>query len=128
MVRVMKMFSHLRILVSAVVSSLGAVGWSLALIAIVQMMSGLCISQLLNDYIMDESNDLKMRKWCFRYYGGFFRAWLTMFQITNGNWGSVGRPLIEEIDPHFAWFFLFYVGTLSFAILRVVAAIFLRQT
>merc|ERR1719310_1810834 len=88
------------------------------------------MTQLLADVITDDSRSLDTRKFIYTYYGTTSRTTLTMFQITMapGAWGLLGRPIIEEVSPAFAWFFVFYVGGVSFAIIRIITALFLRQT
>lgn len=87
------------------------------------------MTQVLADYITDESLDLDLRNFIYTYYGTSSRTTLTMFQIlmAPGTWGALGRPIIEEVSPAFAWFFVLYVGGVSFAIIRIITALFLRQ-
>merc|ERR1712232_1285893 len=77
----------------------------------------------------DESRDLDMRRFIYTYYGTTARSVLTIFQITMapGAWISVGRPLIEEVSPAFAWFFVIYVGGVCFVVIRIITSLFLRQ-
>merc|ERR1719161_2819631 len=95
----------------------------------IEIISGLFMTQLLADAVTDESRELEFRQWLYTHYGTTSRTTLTMFQITMapGAWGLLGRPLIEEVSPAFAWFFVLYVGGVSFAIIRIITALFLRQ-
>merc|ERR1719191_623894 len=89
------------------------------------------MTQILADAITDLDNgfDEKFRQWLYVHYGTTSRTVLTMFQITlaPGAWGVVGRPVIE-MNPLFAWFYIAYVGGVSFAVIRVITTLFLRQT
>merc|ERR1719171_2667900 len=53
-----------------------------------------------------------------------------MFEITiaPGAWSSIARPLIEEVSPAWSIFFVGYVSVVTFAIIRVITAVFLRET
>eukprot|EP00746_Dinoflagellata_sp_MGD_P108699 gnl/MRDRNA2_/MRDRNA2_46458_c0_seq1.p1 gnl/MRDRNA2_/MRDRNA2_46458_c0~~gnl/MRDRNA2_/MRDRNA2_46458_c0_seq1.p1 ORF type:complete len:290 (-),score=45.26 gnl/MRDRNA2_/MRDRNA2_46458_c0_seq1:99-908(-) len=120
----------LRILIKAIFAGFSALFWSFMLLIFLEVLSALFMTQLLADALTDEKLELDMRKFIYTYYGTTSRTTLTMFQITlaPGSWAVVGRPLIEEVSPAFAWFFVFYVGGVSFAIIRIVTALFLRDT
>merc|ERR1719359_422433 len=53
-----------------------------------------------------------------------------MFEITfaPGAWAKVARPIIEEVNGFYALFFVGYVSGVTFAIIRVITAVFLRET
>ena len=53
-----------------------------------------------------------------------------MFEITlsPGTWGKCGRILIDQVDRKYSFFFVGYLSFISFAIMRVIAAIFLKET
>merc|ERR1719375_2521585 len=99
------------------------------MLAMIEIIAGLFMTQLLADAILDKSFDEEFRQWLYTYYGTTSRTVLTMFQITMapGAWGVVGRPVIEKVSPLYAWFFIIYVGGVSFAVIRVITALFLRQ-
>ena len=92
-VRVLKVFHHLRVLAIAIYSSVGALVWSMVLLTIVQLLSAILIGQVVVDYLMDASGDLEDRREVFRYFGSATSGWLTMFEITlaPGAWGEIGK-------------------------------------
>lgn len=53
-----------------------------------------------------------------------------MFEITigSGNWAKPGRLLIFHVDPLFAMYFVPYVACVTFATIRIVSALFLKET
>merc|ERR1719324_697857 len=53
-----------------------------------------------------------------------------MFEITvaPGAWAAIGRLIIFEVDGLYAIFFLGYVWGVTFAIIRVITALFLKNT
>merc|ERR1719197_1916621 len=55
---------------------------------------------------------------------------LTLFQMTiaPGGWGKVGRLLIYKVNHYYWLFFIPYVWGVTFAIVRVISAIFLKET
>merc|ERR1719281_1027353 len=96
----------------------------------IEVVAALFMTQVLADSIGDLNLDIELRRFLYTYYGTTSRTTLTMFQITMapGAWGLLGRPIIEEVNAGFAWFFVLYVGGVSFAIIRIITALFLRQT
>jgi len=120
----------LRILIKSISTSFGYLFWSLGFLTIVQIISALFMTQLLASALNDESLDLDLRLFIYTYYGTTSRSILTMFQVTMapGSWSVVGRRIIEEVNPAFAWFYIAYVGGVSFAVVRIITALFLRKT
>lgn len=129
-VRTMNLFRSLRILTKTIVSSIGALGWSMVLLGVIQVIGALFLSQILSDVIFDESRSMETRMHVYTYYGSALRAWLTMFEITfaPGAWAKVGRPLIEDVHEAYSLYFIGYVAGVTFAIIRVITAVFLRET
>lgn len=120
----------LRVLMKSISHSLFPIFWSFVLLALICIVAALFLTQVLADTITDPDRDLDTRKFIYTYYGTMSRTTLTMFQVTMapGAWSIVGRRIIEEVNPGFAWFFLVYVAGVSFAIIRIITALFLSQT
>merc|ERR1712048_949268 len=92
-------------------------------------MGALMMSNLLDGFIRNESEDYEMRHWVWRHYGTSTRALYTMFEFTlSGCWPGYARPIMEEVSYAFAPFFIIYVCFVLFAVLRVITAIFLKET
>jgi len=128
-VRVMTVFKQLRILCKTILSSIGALVWSMLILFIIMIISALFLCQTLDDYIMDERNPDAIRLWVYQRYGSATRATYTMFEITlSGGWPQYARPLIEDVNPMFAGFFAIYVSAVVFAIIRIITALFLKET
>jgi len=128
-VRVMHAFRELRILVKTIYSSVRALLWSMVLLSIVMAISALFLCQLLDDYIADEDNPMETRLWVYKRYGSASRASWTMFELTlSGGWPNYARPLVEDVSPYLAIYFGAYVSVVTFAMIRIITAIFLQQT
>merc|ERR1712125_228185 len=53
----------------------------------------------------------------------------TMFEVTlSGCWPKYVRPLIENVSPWFAVFYFVYILAVVFALVRIIAAMFLKET
>ncbi|CAE8584272.1 unnamed protein product, partial [Polarella glacialis] len=128
-IRVMSMFRQLRILAKTMVASMGALFWSMVLLCTAQLIGAMFLCSLLHGFVMDESQDLTWRLWVNRYYGTGLKAFYTMFEVTqSGGWPTYARPLVEHVDPWWSIFFMLYVTVVVFAIMRIITAIFIKET
>eukprot|EP00746_Dinoflagellata_sp_MGD_P139844 gnl/MRDRNA2_/MRDRNA2_73212_c0_seq1.p1 gnl/MRDRNA2_/MRDRNA2_73212_c0~~gnl/MRDRNA2_/MRDRNA2_73212_c0_seq1.p1 ORF type:complete len:229 (+),score=29.56 gnl/MRDRNA2_/MRDRNA2_73212_c0_seq1:43-687(+) len=48
--------------------------------------------------------------------------------LAIGTWGRCGRVVIFSVDRYYALFFFGYLAVVSFAMIRVIAALFLKDT
>ena len=130
--RVMKslsLFRQLRHLVGTCVASIGALFWSIVLILLCQLTFALIICQALQPFILDDQADFEARLQMNSWYGSFFKAMYTTFEITlSGGWPLLVRPVVEYVDAGYAALFLPYIAVVVFAILRIVTALFIKET
>merc|ERR1712003_619421 len=93
------------------------------------LISGILMCQFLQDFIRNDDNDIEMRSWAWAYYGSAARASYTFFEITlSGCWPNYVRILLERVSHWYAIFFIFYVAFVNFAVIRIITAIFLKET
>eukprot|EP00930_Biecheleria_cincta_P094926 TRINITY_DN8664_c0_g1_i1.p1 TRINITY_DN8664_c0_g1~~TRINITY_DN8664_c0_g1_i1.p1 ORF type:complete len:596 (-),score=97.56 TRINITY_DN8664_c0_g1_i1:90-1877(-) len=130
-VRTMKLFKTLRVLVHTVASSFLALFWSMVLLFIFMFMSSIFLCQSLTSYIkenkdkVDDGNVL----WVYRKYGTSLRALYTMFEVTfSGGWPNYAWNLVEHVSYWYAVFYVIYVPGVVFAIIRIITALFLKET
>eukprot|EP00746_Dinoflagellata_sp_MGD_P150084 gnl/MRDRNA2_/MRDRNA2_82014_c0_seq1.p1 gnl/MRDRNA2_/MRDRNA2_82014_c0~~gnl/MRDRNA2_/MRDRNA2_82014_c0_seq1.p1 ORF type:complete len:628 (-),score=82.75 gnl/MRDRNA2_/MRDRNA2_82014_c0_seq1:27-1910(-) len=123
-------FHQLRNLVSAVVNSFWSLIWSVTLLAIVQIVGSIFMAQSLQGFLQDESADAAIRETIYMYFGNWSRSFITMFEISiwGGTWGRCGRVVIFSVSRNYAIFFVFYLIFVSFALVRVIGALFLKDT
>mmetsp|Transcript_58652 Transcript_58652/g.137229 ORF Transcript_58652/g.137229 Transcript_58652/m.137229 type:complete len:657 (+) Transcript_58652:32-2002(+) len=127
--RVMILFRPLRVLASTFLASIGALFWSMILLMILKFIGGLLLAQSLHSFILDEQEDMVDRVWMFDYYGSAWKAVYSMFELTHsGGWPNYARPVVEKVSIWYAWFFMSYVTLVIFAIIRIITAIFLKET
>jgi len=129
MFRMMKLFSSLRILVGTIYSSFRALIWSMVLLGLFIVVSGVCLCQLSRDFISDGSHNSDQRKEVFHFYGHPTTAAYTMFEATfSGCWPTYARPLVDHVGWGFAVFWIVYGSIVIFAVIRIVSALFLKET
>ncbi|CAE7244122.1 Scn11a [Symbiodinium natans] len=128
-IKTVTVFRQLRVLVSTMAASIGALFWSIVLLFFVKVGFALIVCLSLQDFILDEEQDRATRLEINLLYGSFLKALFTMFEATySGGWPSRFRPVVDGVNPLYSLLFLLYVTVVIFALLRVVTAIFLRET
>ena len=126
-VKTVAAFRQVRVLIASCMASVGALGWSMVLLLVMQLSFALVICQALQGFIQDDNADYDARLLLYGLYGSFFRALYTMYEITySGGWPAVVRPVIEKVSPWYAVPFLLYVALVVFAVIRIVTALFLK--
>lgn len=129
LVRVMRLFAQLRVLVNTCVACISALIWSMVFLMVIMFASSLFLSQLLRDFILHDSGNRDVRLWVFHHYGSGLRSLYTLFEITlAGCWPTYFRPLIEKVSGWYRLFALIYIVLVVFALLRIISALFLKET
>jgi len=128
-VRAMKLCHPLRVLIKTIASSLASLFWSMVILCAFMMMGAIFTCQTLQDFILDDGADMGHRLWVERYYGSAGKALWTMFEITFSGSGPVlVRPLVENVSVWYAIFFALYIAGVVFAVIRIITALFLKDT
>lgn len=126
--KAMESFDSLFLILKSIHASMGALFWSLLLLAVVQVATGLFLCQALQGFISDEGRDMEIRDRVFDFFGTFYRTMLTMAEITFANWVPSCRLLVEEVHELFFLFYVVYRCIFCFSVLRVIAAVFITET
>mmetsp|Transcript_11592 Transcript_11592/g.27785 ORF Transcript_11592/g.27785 Transcript_11592/m.27785 type:complete len:535 (+) Transcript_11592:77-1681(+) len=129
LVRTFRFFRGLRLLVKACYCFLPSLGWSMLLLLVFMWMGTLVLGNLLQDFITDPNQNFEDRQWIWNRYGTAYRAMYTLYEITfAGNWPTSARPVLEKVSHLYVIFFLLYVTIIVFAAIRVISAVFLKDT
>jgi len=125
----MEHLREMRILIQTLIVSVRGLLWSVILIGGICLASSIVMAQLSNAFLFDESIDFERRRWMYKTFGTTARAAYTIFCCTfTGTWTQISDPYIEDVGSGFALFFVPFVVFVNFAVMRVVAALFLKQT
>jgi len=128
-IRVMKAFAKLRILLRTVAASFMALLWSMVLLGLLNFGAAIFLCQLLQPSLLDEELKPEIREFIFEMYGTSARALWTMFEFTHsGGWPNYARPIVESVHWAYALFFALYVSVVVFAVTRIITALFLKDT
>lgn len=124
----MSSFDSLFLLLKAMHASQQALIWSFLILGLCQLVVGLFLCQLVQDFIADDTNSQEARIKIFQFFGTFSRSMLTMFEVTMANWVPSCRALAYEVSEFFIIFYIFYRCMFCFAVLKVIAAVFITET
>lgn len=101
----------------------------MVLLLIFIIVGALVIGNILQDFIQDQSANLEDRQWIWHHYGTAYRSWLTLYEVTfAGSWPTRTRPVLDKVSQGFAIFFVLYITVIAFALIRIITAIFLKDT
>lgn len=126
--RTCRLFKGLRVLLRACEAFISSLFWAMVLLLIFMCAGSILMGNLLQSFILRDAN-LDDRTWIWEHYGTAYRCWYTLYELTfAGNWPTRARPVTDLVDPRFAIFFFTYITVVSFAMIRVVTAVFLKDT
>merc|ERR1719223_1439003 len=91
------------------------------------MLCALVIQAVCESYL-DRETAKDGRELVFMYYGTFSRSFLTMFELTMGNWMPPCRALVENVSEWFMFFFILHKLIIGFSVLAVVNGVFMQET
>ncbi|CAJ1402110.1 unnamed protein product [Effrenium voratum] len=129
MVRSFRLFRGLRVLVQACQCFLPSLFWSMFMLGIFMIIGALLMGNLLQGFLEEPEGLLEDRQWIWLRYGTAHTAAYTLFEITfAGNWPTNVRPVLEKVSQSFILFFASYIAIVVFAVIRVISAVFLRDT
>ena len=101
----------------------------MVLLVLFMLVGALVIGNVLQDFIQDPTADLGDRQWVWHHYGTAYRAWLTLYELTfSGSWPSSTRPVLDKVSQGFVVFFVLYITVIAFALIRIITAVFLKDT
>jgi len=125
-----RIFEKLKVLINTIVASFMALFWSIFLLAIVMLMAALFLCQSVMGTLEEGPHaEAPAKEWVFNMYGTSTRSLYTVFELTfSGCWPNYARRLVEDISPVYAAFFGVYIITVTFAMFRIISALFLRDT
>ncbi|CAJ1382280.1 unnamed protein product [Effrenium voratum] len=119
----------LRLLVQACQCFLPSLCWAMVLLGVFMSVGALILGNLLLDFSADEGKPMEDRLFIWDRYGTTYRAMYTLYEITlSGSWPTNVRPVLTKVSHSYVLFFLVYITIVVFAIIRVISAIFLKDT
>eukprot|EP00929_Paragymnodinium_shiwhaense_P119877 TRINITY_DN9178_c0_g2_i2.p1 TRINITY_DN9178_c0_g2~~TRINITY_DN9178_c0_g2_i2.p1 ORF type:complete len:621 (+),score=101.61 TRINITY_DN9178_c0_g2_i2:86-1948(+) len=127
LVKAVQMFDVLCLLIGSLRASVAILLWSSLLLLLIMCSAALVSHTLILNYINDESLSLEVRHEAYIVFGSFVRSFLTIHGLTfsldiNAAW------VVFELNEWFAVPLLMYQILVSFAVIKVIEAVFLQET
>lgn len=117
---------ELRLMMSCIVHSMKSFVWASALLLIMIYIVSIYITQTVLVYRLENTvGERELASW----FGSLPRSFLSLFQgLTGGvDWDDLVSPLIEHITPWCGVPFFLYILFATFAVMNVVAALFVES-
>jgi len=127
LIKFLEKSDSLYLMMTSIKGSMMALAWSSLLLMIIQMCLSLFLGTLLESYLRDE-NSLGDREKVYMYFGTFTRSFLTMFEVTLGDWIGVTRVMMQNWSDVYVIFALVHKFVIGFAVMNVITGIFLQET
>jgi len=131
--RVLSHFKGPQLLLKACRSFLHSLFWAMIFLIMFMVSGALAISNVLHIFY-DDAESFSERIWVWERYGTATRSLFTLFEITfSGSWPSATQPLMQKVpvgalNTFLHIFFVVYIATIAFGLIRVITAVFLRDT
>merc|ERR1740133_409129 len=109
--RTFQAFDVLHLLVQSLLASFNVLRWSLLLLCMIMVMTSLLASFALEDHMRGSG---EKREVVFEYFGTFTRSFLSLFEVSLGNWAPIARLLHENVSEYFLPFILLYLSVVVF--------------
>jgi len=128
-IRLTTAFEEMRIIVRTCMVSFRSLLWSCLLLGGIIAAAGLTMVQLTANIVENEATGIDTRRWAHTKFGTSMGAMYTIFEATfTTGWPAVAQPLINEVHVAWALFWVPFVVIVNFAVMRIIAALFLKQT
>eukprot|EP00929_Paragymnodinium_shiwhaense_P001130 TRINITY_DN101353_c0_g1_i1.p1 TRINITY_DN101353_c0_g1~~TRINITY_DN101353_c0_g1_i1.p1 ORF type:complete len:667 (-),score=142.37 TRINITY_DN101353_c0_g1_i1:290-2290(-) len=128
LIRVLQELDVLFLLIGALRASIHVLVWSLIVLLLIMMCMALCFNLSFEPYITSDTVDHRSREVMYKYFGTFSRAFLSVFEITLGNWVVIVRVINEEVSEFWAPILMIYRFVVGFAVMAVITSVFLHET
>jgi len=119
-------FDSLSLLLGSLKASASILFWSIVVMFVLQMVAALFFCQVLQEYIVEGTHHGRIE--VYDRFGTFTRAFVTMLELTIGQWGPVLQLLVQNVSEWYAIFVIVYVLCVSFATIKVISGVFILET
>jgi len=128
LLRTSAIFETLHLMIAALKSSLTVALWMSVFLGLIMLTSTLILTSILDNYYYNKALPEEQRQEVYKYFGSFSRGFLSMFEITLGNWVVITRVLHESVSEWFGPLVLIYRTIVGEALIKVVTGVFMYET
>lgn len=128
LVRFVRSFDALHFIIKSIMSTLSVLGYSLVLIFTMMLFIAVVLANFLSSFIRDADQEVEIRMQAYLKWGSFWRALLSMFEITFANWGPHCWFLVDNVNELWGFFFIVWRTIVGFAVIQVITSVFIQHT
>merc|ERR1712217_618816 len=114
-------------MITAIMSTMSVLSWAILLIFLLMMVIAVTNASLLDPFIRDPSQDTDVRRETYMRWGTFYRATISMFEITLANWGPQCWFLVNNVHATWGCFFILWKCCVGFAVVQVIISVFIQH-
>eukprot|EP00929_Paragymnodinium_shiwhaense_P054877 TRINITY_DN27509_c0_g1_i1.p1 TRINITY_DN27509_c0_g1~~TRINITY_DN27509_c0_g1_i1.p1 ORF type:complete len:557 (+),score=63.21 TRINITY_DN27509_c0_g1_i1:181-1851(+) len=127
LVKTILMFDVLQLLIRSLRASALLLFWVAVVLAIIMVCAALLASSYMRHHIENDNIDMETRLDAYLVFGSFSRSFLTMYQIAFFL-DNAAPGLCFDLNEWLVIPLIVYQGMVSFAIIKVIEAVFLNET
>lgn len=128
MLKWVRFLDPLQLIIKSLMKSMHILSWVVLVLVLMLTSFALLGNQLLIGFIRDNSVDVLERTLVFNSWGNFSRAFVTIFEMTLGNFGPPTWLLMDNVNTALFFLCVLYKLSFGFAVVQVVCSIFIQQT
>jgi len=123
------LFDSISTLIATIIHSTWSLIGSLIVMFVMMLMCSIFLCSALHDFVIDETADLETRTWDNNMFGSGDKALYTVFKMTfSGCWPNYASRVVKDVSHVYAGFFTIYVTLVIFGLVRIISALFPRDT
>jgi len=127
--RMLGIFDSLSTLIATILHSTWSLLGSLVIMFAMVLMCSIFLCSALHEFVVDEAADIATRTWVNSLFGSGDKSLYTVFEMTfSGCWPNYASRVVKDVSPFYAGFFALYVTFVIFGLVRIISALFLRDT
>jgi hypothetical protein len=129
LMRASERLADLRIIIHTLGQSISSIKWSVLVLAGIVIGCGILWVQLTLPLLEDDTIKQADREWIFDTFGTPMRSFYTCYEcLFSTKWTTLSDKMIYEMNALYAIPWIMFVVLVNFIVIRVISAIFLKQT
>merc|ERR1712087_467688 len=106
--------------------------WVIAFLFLIQTLFALLLTSIIQDFYLATSDEFfetpDDKEDVFRYFGTYWRAMVSLFELMLANWPPICRLMMESMHESWSIFALMYKLIMGVAVIGVIMGVFVQET
>jgi len=126
--RALRFLQELRLMITAIVRTLGSLFWALVFLTFMIYIFSLIILQGLTGYLQEGNAEPEVKESITQLFGSMSTTMLSLYQVTTGgdDWGRY-YDTIDSSGSLYSQLFLFYIAFFTFAVVNVLTGMIVEN-